>query len=232
MADLYLSLLFSCMVRHGYSPDCILVTTISSIPKNKRKSLNDSDNYRGIALSSVIGKLMAIVLIKRNAEVLATCYQQFGFKKSLSTTQCSFALREIINCYNNRGGEVHLLLLDASRAFDRIDFVKLFSLLLDRGICPSTAKYLLNSLKNQKLRVKWKNSYSDSFYVTNGVKQGGVISPLLFNVYVDELFKRLRKSGIGCYIGNIYAGSLGFADDVNLVCPSLNALRRAYKICL
>ncbi len=54
---------------------------------------------------------------------------------------------------------------------------------------------------------------------TNGVKQGGVLSPILFSVYVDGLFHRLKKSGVGCQMSNYFIGCLLFADDITLLCP-------------
>jgi len=67
--------------------------------------------------------------------------------------------------------------------------------------------------------------------VSNGVKQGGVISPLLFIVYIDELIVLLNNSGFGCHVGTDFVGALGYADDLTLVCPSLNSLNHMLDIC-
>ena len=61
--------------------------------------------------------------------------------------------------------------------------------------------------------AKWTGFTYDYFHVTNGVKQGGVLPPLLFTVYFDELLTRLKKSDFGCNIGNNYFGALGYADN-------------------
>ena len=58
----------------------------------------------------------------------------------------------------------------------------------------------------------------------NGVKQGGVLSPLLFNLCIDGLLIRLKKSGVGCHMNNIYMGALSYADDITISCPSLYGL--------
>ena len=70
-----------------------------------------------------------------------------------------------------------------------------------------------------------------SFPISNGVKQGGVISPLLFSLYVDELFLLLKKSGLGCHVGSTYAGAFRYADDIALIVPSLSSLKQMMKIC-
>ncbi len=78
----------------------------------------------------------------------------------------------------------------------------------------------------QKLQVRWGNAMSQQFTVCNGVKQGGVLLPILFAVYIDELLGRLKESGIRCYMGNIYVGGMGYTDDIKLLCPSLNGMQQ------
>ncbi len=69
------------------------------------------------------------------------------------------------------------------------------------------------------------------FNSINGVRQGGVVSPLMFTVYIDELICRLQKSGIGCFIGQEYYGCLSYADDFVLLCPSVKGLQRMVDLC-
>ncbi len=72
---------------------------------------------------------------------------------------------------------------------------------------------------------------SPMFEVTNGVKQGGVMSPILFAVYVDGLFHKLKKSGVGSQMSNYFIGCLLFADDVTLLCPTIKGLKKMISIC-
>ena len=72
---------------------------------------------------------------------------------------------------------------------------------------------------------------SESFTVMNGVKQGGVLSPVLFVVYTDGLPLKLQESGIGCHMGGHYAGALAYADDITLISPGINGLRKISSIC-
>ena len=64
-----------------------------------------------------------------------------------------------------------------------------------------------------------------------GVKQCGVLSSTLFCIYMDELISRLERSGIGCYIGYEYYGNISYADDLKLLCPSINGLLKILDIC-
>ena len=68
---------------------------------------------------------------------------------------------------------------------------------------------------------------SNKFTASNGVKQGAILSPILFS----ELFERLEKSGVGCHMGNHYTGSIGYADDLTLLAPTLSGLQVLIKIC-
>ena len=80
-------------------------------------------------------------------------------------------------------------------------------------------------------RCRWENELSNSFSVPAGVKQGGVLSPRLFAVYIDDLMKRLRKKGFGCHIINIFVAAILFADDLCLMAPSRNAMQKMLNIC-
>ena len=92
-------------------------------------------------------------------------------------------------------------------------------------------RLLLDSYLNQRICAAWGACKSDFFQATNGVKQGSIISPILFTVYVDELIARLQAIGLGCNIGRSYIGVLGYADDLTLLSPSVNALSKMVGIC-
>ena len=79
---------------------------------------------------------------------------------------------------------------------------------------------------NLSCYVKWGNEHSDSFNVSNGVKQEGVISPVLFSCYIDKLFSQLEHSGLGRNVGTTYPGAFGYANDIALVAPSMQCLKR------
>ena len=81
------------------------------------------------------------------------------------------------------------------------------------------------------MRTVWNGAYSDAFTTINGIRQGSVISPMLFCVYMDELLLRLKANNIGCCIGNKYLGGLGYADDLTLLCPSVKGLQEMLKTC-
>ena len=79
--------------------------------------------------------------------------------------------------------------------------------------------------------MKWNDILTDKFDVTNGVRQGGVLSPLFYSIYIDDLLERLKRNGIGCHIGHHFVGVFGYADDIMLLCPSVTGLMKMIRIC-
>ena len=182
-----LSILYTLFLSHGFSPDSMIMGTMIPIPKNRKQSLCNSSNYRAIALSSIFGKILDWVILIKEESALCSSHLQFGFKKGMSTTQCTYSMLETVNYSNFNKSNVFVLMLDASKAFDRVNYCKLFGELLKRDISPIVLRLLLYMYTSQTLRVKWGHTVSNYFTVRNGVKQGGVLSPLLFAIYVTRV---------------------------------------------
>ena len=154
LLNVYISLLFSSMLVHGTAPAGLLLSTLVPLIKNKRGNNCNSNNYRAIAISSLLGKLFDIIILKEQCTSLSTDVLQFGFKPHSSTTICTSLLRDTIEYYNEHGSDCYLLLLDASKAFDRVEYVKLFRTLRDRNMCPVVLRLTMNMYINQSIQVK------------------------------------------------------------------------------
>ena len=120
---------------------------------------------------------------------------------------------------------------DASKAFDKPHYCKLFKLLVKRDVPALFVRLLTNIYTQNLVRVTWGGASSDYFSAINGVKQGAVLSPVFFCIYVDDLLLLLSKAGVGCYIGPNFVGTLAYAGDIVLVAPTPTALRRLLVIC-
>ena len=147
-----------------------------------------------------------------------------------SATQCTFVVKETVEYYRRNHNDVYAMFLDASQAFDRVNFVKLFKLFIKKGLCPLITRFLLKLYTKQCLKIRWGTSTSEEFKVCNGVKQGSVLSPLLFSIYMDELIERLKRSGVGCYISNMFMGAFCYADDCTLLAPTLFSMKNLLDI--
>ena len=107
----------------------------------------------------------------------------------------------------------------------------LFKKLSSRN-CPSFAiRLLANWYSKQMFSVRWDESRSGEFRATNGVRQGGVMSPLLYNVYIDELNTLLSRSLAGCKLDECKINNISYADDMVLLAPSVTALQELIHIC-
>ena len=94
-----------------------------------------------------------------------------------------------------------LCLLDASKAFDRVNYIHLFNELKTKALCPLVIRFLINMYIFQSMCVSWENEKSFNCVASNGVKQGGVLLSILYGICNDLLLTMLKESGMGCYVG-------------------------------
>ena len=85
--------------------------------------------------------------------------------------------------------------------------------------------------EKQQAMVRWNNILSKPFPLNNGVKQGAVMSPILYCIYTDCLLKLLRKKKTGCWVNGEYVGIVAYADDLLLLSPTLDGLQDMIKTC-
>jgi hypothetical protein len=227
----HISILFSAMLMHGCIPNLLMNSSIRPIPKGHNLSPCHSNNYRGIAISSIFNKVLDNVILIKYRHLLSTCDLQFGFKKKHSTQMCTMVLKETLSYYLSNRSNVFCTFLDATKAFDRINYCKLFKLLLCRSLPYCIIRVLFCLYANNYVYVSWVGANSSSFLAYNGVKQGGVLSPVLFCLYMDGLLNRLSDAGVGCYMGDTYVGALAYADDIVLIAPTPSAMNRMLLIC-
>ena len=121
--------------------------------------------------------------------------------------------------------------LDASKAFDRISHAKLFNKLVARNAPCCLIDFLIDWYSKLYSCVRWNSTLSKYFVVKLGVRQGGILSPFLFNVYVDDLLHNLESCGAGCYINGHYLGCVMYADDLLLLSASVAGLQHMLNIC-
>ena len=79
--------------------------------------------------------------------------------------------------------------------------------------------------------VRWGNAVSKQFHLLAGVRQGGILSPCLFAIFIDSVIKKLRAVGYGAFICQFYFGCLLYVDDIILVCHSVTTMQMMLDIC-
>ena len=83
----------------------------------------------------------------------------------------------------------------------------------------------------QEICIKWGNETSTCFTITNGVRQGVILSPTLFSIHMDDLSFILSESGIGCHIDDLCINHVCYADDLCLMAPCAIALQELIGLC-
>ena len=212
-------------------PQSMINSVIIPIIKNKSGDFTDKNNYRPIALSSIISKVFEHTIVIRLENYLWTNDNQFGFKSGHSTDLCIYALTEFIEYYKSRSTSVYVAFLDACKAFDKISHWTLFKKLIERHVPLYLVVILCYWYQHQEMTVRWGHCISNSFNVINGIRQGGVSPPQLFNVYIDGLSDILNKSTIGGSLGGKRINHLLYADVLCTVSLSSAGLQQLLSIC-
>jgi len=127
---MYLTVVFNIFLKFGYLPNGFCHVVIIPSVKNKNGDLADVDNHRAIALSNAVSKLLEDVLFKFLESANDADEYQFGFKKGFSTGLCTYAFKQTVHYYRQRGSHVFCCFRDFSKAFDNVDYWLLFGKLL------------------------------------------------------------------------------------------------------
>ena len=103
--------------------------------------------------------------------------------------------------------------------------------LLDRNVPLHIVKLFIFWYREQEFMVRFGNSQSMTFCCSNGIRQGGQLSELFYNVYTDDLNHRLQGTGVWCYVGGAWVNSLSYVDDMVLLAPTVTALQTLLEVC-
>ena len=227
----HLKILFNLIYAHGFVPDDFGKGVTVPVPKDKLGDLTVASNYRPITISPVISKLFEYCVLNKFADSLQFSHLQFGFRKNSSCSHAIFLFKEVVNFFVSHGSNVYIAALDARKAFDRVNHVKLFGVLLDRGMSARLIKVICDWYGKTVSVVKWYNCLSEVCTVKSGIRQGGILSPILFNIYTDVILRELSSLGCGCHLGGIFVGCIAYADDIILISASLCDLQRMLNVC-
>ena len=216
--------------RHYHFPVDLLKGDINPIIKDNKKSKCDSSNYRPIMISSSILKLMESHMLEFIKEKIHLDNQQFGFRNNSSTTDATFVLKETVMANMGHEGYVYGQFVDLSKAFDLVDHIKLTEKLLASDLPVDLVAILCSYLRNQTARVMWLGNKGQYRYINKGVRQGGILSPFLFNFYIDDIICSIKNLDIGCKFGISRVNIIAYADDVVLLANNQDDINEIYRI--
>ena len=225
-----LTKLFNIMIIIEYVPNAFGVSTIVPVPKAGKRN-NVVDGYRGISLTPVISKIFEQGLLIIFHPFLQTSERQFGFKTGSSCTSAIYAVRQTIEYFVKKNSTVTVCSLDMEKAFDKMNRHALFIKMMSRG-CPLTLINLIDGWFIKSVAcVRWGEGMSDQFSVKSGTRQGGVLSPALFAIFVNDVLPRLEESNMGCFVHNVCCNAFLYADDLILMSLSIHDMCSLLDIC-
>lgn len=183
------------------------------VPIFKKGKKTCCDNYRGISLLSIPGKVLARVIYNRLVPFLEQFWDetQSGFRSNRSTADMVFSTRQLIEKAKEQNTQLAIGFVDISKAFDSVNRAALFEILYKLN-CPPNLLEVLKSLHTQTYATaKIEGEISKPFELQSGVRQGCVIAPLLFITYMQTIMNQIKR------LTNVRV-KLEVRDDTNMFC--------------
>ena len=224
------TVLKSCAI-HSHVSQVLLLSTLVPLVKDKLGNINSSKNYRSVAISSILLKLIDWVIILLEGSSLGLNELQFAYQAGCSTVMCTWAALETIDYFLKNGSEVFTCATDMSKAFDLTLHSLMFTKMLEAGMSAILVRLLIFIYIHQLANVRWNGELSKKFTVKNGCGQGKVLAAIAYCMYVEELFVILRRKRSGCWVMGRFMGIFGYSDDNWLLAPSLSALKDMLETC-
>jgi len=199
-------------------------------PLHKEGDARAPDNYRGITLLSVVGKIYAMVL---NNRVKKWCEErnvlvdeQAGFRMGRSTIDQTFILSELIRMRRKKGLKTYCAFLDIKKAYDTVWRDGLWKRLLEVGLKGKMWRVLRNLYAVVESCVLLGPDRTEWFPLHAGLRQGCILSPILFAIFIDGLARVVKDSNTGWTLDNLRLNILLFADDLVLIGNSREELQK------
>lgn len=218
--------LFNACIQQKCIPSNFKSGIIYSIPK-KGKDSEQPENHRGITVTPTIVKILENVMKARYNSYLINSQSnlQFGFTQGISTGIASILINEaMVEAYDLKK-PLYVCTLDARKAFDTVSHESLLRKIYLSGLDKGLISLIDCMYQDMSSRVKWRGKLGESFNVLQGTRQGGVISPDLYKIYINDLLERIELSEFGMYIGDICIAIPTVADDVSLLSTSCDDMK-------
>ena len=198
MAEI-LTTIFQCSIDMGVLPDCWKSAHVVPIFKSGEHNL--PCNYRPVSLTSICCKLLEHILVTHIRTKLDSYLHsnQHGFRKGLSCTTQLAATVHHIGSLMNKQENIQAVVLDFAKAFDKVPHDKLVSKLLNMGLDNCSVTWIKSFLQGRSQEVMLKGERSIRLPVTSGVPQGSVLGPVLFLIYINDIFDSVSESTLRLY---------------------------------
>jgi hypothetical protein len=165
------------------------------IPIPKKGDMSICDNWRGISLLDVVGKVFARVMQIRLQKVAEEVLpeSQCGFRKGRGCTDMVFAIRQLVEKMREHRSKGFILFVDLTKAYDSVPRAVLWQVLHKIGIPEETVRMVQSLHEGMEAVVRVGNETTEKIQVNNGVRQGCTLAPTLFNLYLAAVIKQWRE---------------------------------------
>jgi hypothetical protein len=204
------------------------------VPVPKNNDLSDPSNFRGIAILSNLSKLFNSILnarlVKFFSEHKLIDEKQIGFKKGSRASDHILTLQTIVDKYTVKGKKLYTCFVDFKKAFDTVDHTSLFYKLCKVGIGEHVYELIksMYTCSDSKLCVKVGQYLSDFFKTEIGIRQGDVLSPVLFKAFINDILLYIKDCNPP-RLNNMDIECLLYADDLVLLSQSEDGLQKAVQ---
>ena len=232
----FMTTLFNSLFEKGQYPEEWTKAII--VPIFKKGNKTSPDNYRGISLSSLMSKCYTTILNRRLVKWIENnrklTESQAGFRKGYSTFDHIFTLNAIVEkCFSKKGGKLYACFVDLRKAFDSVQHDSLFEIMLKIGIHGKFMKAVMAIYNEVQACVRIDDRFIDFFDCPVGVRQGCILSPELFSIFINEIATTVDEKGIhGIQLlpGLVEIFILLFADDIVLLSDTARGLQNQIDI--
>lgn len=231
----------SCPLFHDLYVDIFNIILNSSVypsiwrnnyikPLFKGGCVNDPSCYRGISISSCFSKLFTRILFNRLDKYLEDnsiiCPEQIGFRKGARTSDHIFSLKTLIDKFFKKKKYLFTCFVDLKKAFDTVNRKALLHKIYSYDIRGNFYRIMESMYRNVYFSVKVPDGLTDSFDSSIGVKQGCVLSPTIFSLYVNDLVKHFNSDDDQVDLNGKSISCLLYADDLVLISQTANGLQK------
>lgn len=221
--------LFNHCYDKGVVPSCWSKAIVNPIPKSSTSDNRNPMQYRGITLAASMYKVYCSVLNERLTSWAETNNivhdEQNGFRKGRSTIDHINSLTTLLETRKSRKLSTYCAFIDFKKAYDSVDRDILWAKISALGISGNMALALKSLYNNVQCCVRVNGLNTDFFNVTTGLKQGCLLSSLMFNLFINDFIAYVKSLGIGINVGDSKVCILIYADDIVLMAETEEQLQ-------